>query len=52
MILGDKDFDLVIRSQWLPKEVSEQLFAQYRTVEQRYRQTIQTHNLRRAAQPS
>lgn len=52
VILGDKDFDLVIRSQWLPKEVSEQLFAQYRTVEQRYRQTIQTHNLRRAAQPS
>ena len=51
VILGDKDFDLVIRSQWLSKELGEELFAQYRAIEQHYRQTIQTHNLRKGTNP-
>ena len=46
VILGDKEFDSTISSPWLPKEVSEQLFSQYRSVEQGYRQTIQTYGLR------
>jgi hypothetical protein len=48
VILGDKTFDQIMRSPWLPKALGEELFARYRTVEQSYRQTIQTHNLRRS----
>lgn len=52
VILGDKTFDQSMRSPWLPKALGEELFAQYRTVEQSYRQTIQNYNLRRSTTES
>ncbi len=52
VILGDKSFDQAIRSSWLTKDASEELYAQYRNVEQTFRQAIQTYGLRQRPTPS
>ncbi len=52
VILGDQAFDQAIRSPWLTKQASEELYGQYRTIEQNFRQAIQTYNLRQAGAPA